>query len=221
AHSSGRYLVAGGEPTFLVMESAWALDIGLTQEEVIEYLDDRAARGVNAVAVMVLIDNILAANPPNNAYGEPPFTGTIFQSTPNEAFWEQVDFCVEACRQRGIIMLLFPAYYGAAGNIMGDEVAAASTGQMEAYGQFIAGRYVDYDNIMWGFWGDGYNAGVESKYQALIDGIKSVDAKHTIFTAQHEANVSTHEHDFDWMTMNALYAYEIDNNYVYEEGEEC
>ena len=222
AHASGRYLVNEvGEPVLLIMESAWSVANGLLQADIDVFLDAKQAQGVNSIAVMV-INGTVIENPPENLYGELPYTGTMFQSSINEPYWAQMDYMVEACRQRGIIVAMVPAYTG--GNPddgVSNEVNAASEANMFAYGAFLGARYVDFDNIMWFLWGDQYISGLEPKYQALYDGIQSEDTRHTLYSAEMGNGVSTHELDFAWMTMDSLYAYETNGNFVYAEAEGC
>jgi hypothetical protein len=139
-----------GKPWFGLGDSAWSLFGELDRGEVLVYLDDRAARGFNLVLVSVL-ENHYSSDPPNNAEGNPPFVGDIFRSEPNEAYWQWVDYVVEAAQARGITLLLCPAYLGSGGaeDGLAAEVAAASEDQMAAYGRFLADRYGGFPNIMW------------------------------------------------------------------------
>jgi hypothetical protein len=149
--ADGRYFVdQRGTPWFGLGDSPWSLFGQLDRHEADVYLDDRAARGFNLLLTSV-VENHYSDDPPNNAAGDPPFVGKIFRSEPNEAYWEWVDYVVEAARARGITLLLCPAYLGFHGADDGleDEVADASEDDMAAYGQFLADRYGGFPNIMW------------------------------------------------------------------------
>lgn len=131
-------------------DTAWSLVAQLDREAVDRYLDDRASRGFNLVLAN-LLEGRYADNAPDNIYHDPPFTGDLFRSTPNEAYWRHVDYIVEAARERGITLLLCPAYLGSPGanDGLADEVRHASPEQMAEYGRFLAARYGEAPNIMW------------------------------------------------------------------------
>jgi hypothetical protein len=139
-----------GEPWFGVGDTAWSLFGQLSRADVDRYLDDRAGRGFNLVLASVL-ENHYSDDPPNNAEGNPPFVGDIFRSEPNEAYWEWVDYVVEAAQARGITLLLVPAYLGfdGADDGLAEEVADASEDEMASYGRFLGDRYGQFPNIAW------------------------------------------------------------------------
>jgi hypothetical protein len=173
----GRFFVdQRGEPWFGLGDTAWSLFGQLDRSEVDLYLDDRAARGFNLVLASV-IENHYSDDPPNNAAGDPPFVGEIFQSEPNEAYWQWVDYVVQAAQARGITLLLVPAYLGSdAGDGLQDEVAAATGEQLAEYGQFLADRYDGFPNLMWLIGHDQVPAAtVKSREEALAARLPSDD----------------------------------------------
>jgi hypothetical protein len=148
--NDSRYFVdQAGEPWFGRGDTAWSLIGQLSPEEIDRYLDDRAAKGFNLILVNVL-EHYYSDNAPNNYSDDPPFTETAFQSAPNEAYWQHVDYAVEAARLRGITLLLAPAYLGNRDEEgWAAEVVSATDGDLAEYGSFLRDRYGDFPNIMW------------------------------------------------------------------------
>ena len=48
----------------------------------------------------------------DNAYGEPPFTVPNDFTTPNEAYFQHVDWFMQQATERGFFLLVEPAYIG-------------------------------------------------------------------------------------------------------------
>ena len=146
----GRYFVdQEGDAWFGRGDTAWSLIGQLDPTELERYLDDRAARGFNLVLTNVL-EHHFSDNAPNNYRNDPPFTGEPFSSSPNEAYWQHVDYVVEAARLRGITMLLCPAYLGWSDDEgWAEEIRAASEEQLAEFGRFLRNRYGQFTNIMW------------------------------------------------------------------------
>jgi hypothetical protein len=78
------------------------LIVQLTREEVDQYLEDRRQKGVNTVLVN-LIEHEFADNPPRNRYGQGPFNVAGDFGTPNESYFQHVDYVIaEAAEKVGI-----------------------------------------------------------------------------------------------------------------------
>jgi hypothetical protein len=149
--ADGRHFVgSNARPWFGVGDTAWSLMVQIRLAEAEQYLDDRAEKGFNLVLAN-LLESSFASDPPANADGELPFVDEPFASPPNPAYWEHVDAVVAAARQRGIVLLLCPAYLGFEGDDEGwaDDMVAATNNDLRRYGQFLAARYRGFDNIMW------------------------------------------------------------------------
>lgn len=223
ASTNGRYLEdQGGNPYFVHGEAAWSLIGVLSQTDAETYLDDRASRGLNCVVVN-LIENNFSPDPPNNEAGQGPYSGTMFQSATNSSYWSFVDWFIQACADRGIVVIANPAYIGFNdGEGVGAEVNAASTGQMQTYGEFIGARYASYQNIIWCLYGDRDTYG--TKMDALQTGISNQDSNHSLYMAHYGPNVSSVENAPSWLTLNWVYSYEADigfgSQFTYEEVED-
>jgi hypothetical protein len=151
--ANGRYLEdQNGDPWFGVGDTAWSMSAQIDDADSTLYLEDRADKGFN-LAVMSAPEHAFTDNTPfeENTYGQLPFTGTAFQSTPTDAYWDHIEFKVSEAERLGITLLICPQYLGFPGSDEGwnDEVVAATNAQMTTYGQALATRFASYPNIMW------------------------------------------------------------------------
>lgn len=157
---SGRYFTgADGKPFLLVGQASWALATRLKRDDVSFYLNDQAQRGYNTVVVK-FIDSAWTDTFPRNAYGELPFSGKLAGGqadwrTPNEAYWAHVDWVVEQCAARGMLVIASPIFLGyAPPQGQYEDMLANGLAGAIAYGRFLGERYRDYDNILWLVGGD-------------------------------------------------------------------
>ena len=81
----GHLVDARGRPFLINGDSAWSLIAQLRDDDVDRYLDDRKARGFNAVLVS-LIEHTYASKAPADIYGTQPFRVDDDFTTPNEAY---------------------------------------------------------------------------------------------------------------------------------------
>jgi hypothetical protein len=116
------------------------MPIKLTRSEVDYYLTDRAAKGFNAIQVVAL-DTPSDAN----RYGERALVN-YNPATPNEAFFQQMDYIVNKAASLGLYISLVPTWgrnVGETGGRMFD------TSNAYAYGKFLGSRYRNAWNIIW------------------------------------------------------------------------
>jgi hypothetical protein len=150
---NGRYFLDQfGNPLFLVGDTAWSMSAQIDDADSTLYLEDRAEKGFNLV-VLSAPEHAFTDNSPfyENTYGQLPFTGTAFQSTLTDAYWDHIEFKVAEALRLGITMLICPQYLGFPSSDEGwnDEVVAATNAQMTTYGQALATRFASYPNVMW------------------------------------------------------------------------
>lgn len=137
-----RYLVGqDGTPFLLQADAAWSLIANLTREEAAVYLQDRKAKGFNAVLVN-LLEHKFAKSTPKNAYGEAPFPKMSDWSVPNEKYFEHADWVFRKAAENGQAVLLAPVYLGYPGTNEGfiDGVTANGPERLLQYGQFLGQR---------------------------------------------------------------------------------
>ncbi len=179
--ASKRYLVdASGKPFLIQGDSAWSLIAQLKREEVLQYLDDRRSRGFNTVLVN-LIEHKFATNAPRNAYDDAPFLTPGDFSTPNESYFAHADYVIAQAEQRGMLVLLTPAYMGFNAGDEGwyTEMAANGAAKLRTYAHFVANRFRQRHNILWINGGD-YDPPDRTLLRAIAEGIREVDPQSLI-----------------------------------------
>ena len=227
-----RYLVdAASEPFLIHGDTAWSLIAQLTREEVHLYLDDRRARGFNAILVN-LIEHAFATDAPANAYGQLPFHGRMFEaaatlaaalpfgrftaglatrladySAPNEAYFAHADWVLRRAADKGFLVLLTPSYLGVKGGSHGWYQAMVANGpdRLGQYGEYLGRRYRDFTNILWVHAGD-YNPPRKDLVRAIAQGIQKFD-RSALHTAHGAPGTSAIQHwqGEPWLQVNTIY----------------
>lgn len=176
-HASGRYLVtAQGAPFIMIGDTVWSLVGQCTTAQIDTYLDDRAAKGCTAVMFSAPEYYYTSQTPRyRNAYGDDPFTN---MSGPNwvlnDAYWQVVDHAVNGCLQRGMVAMVFPAYWGQSSDGWYAELSSASDATLVSYGEQLAQRYTQ-GNVIWCLGGDeSRSAADRAKQWKIVEGIRNV-----------------------------------------------
>lgn len=228
-----RHLVdATGRPFVLRGRAAWSV---LTQPVASyrAFLDDTKAKGFNAVEVLGIVADPGSKDVPfagdktlpfGRQLGGGPWQGAMDHkaiereapdlTTPNEAYWAFVEAFVDACRERGIVVLFFPAYVGYKGGDKGwmREMVANGPTRVEAYGEWIARRFQGKSNLVWMLGGDyGRFRPAETEVErALIRGLKRVAPQaSTLYSALWDTNtIGTDQPDFGGeLNLNGVYSW--------------
>jgi hypothetical protein len=215
---SGRYLEdAEGKPFLLHGDTAWSLIAELTREETELYLQDRKARGFNALIVS-LIERKFASNAPANAYGEQPFAAHGRFSQPRDAYFDHAEWVLRRAEEFGFIVLLAPAYLGFGGGEEGwyREVEAAGPTELEAYGRYLARRFGRLKNIIWMLGGD-YDPPDKNLVRALVSGLAAGGAGglRTIHAAP-DTIVAVFWAEEPWIDIETVYTYSDVHAQVFE-----
>jgi hypothetical protein len=191
------YLVdQNNRPFLLIGDSPWDLFVTLTTADATTYLEDRRQKGFTSLLIE-MIEIKFSPNPPKNAAGDAPFTGTLPGtstpdfSTPNEAYFAHVDQIITIAAQKGFLLQITPAYLGYQGGSEGwyQQMKANGTTKLAAYGTYIGNRYKSFPNIIWVEGGDtdptvtdsGSSTGakIDPTYtRAIANAIKAVDPSH-------------------------------------------
>ncbi len=178
-----RYLQdAAGKPFLLHGDTAWSLIAQLRREEAETYLEDRRRRGFNTILVN-LLEHKFASRAPANAYGERPFLDAGDFAAPNEAYFAHADWVLRRAAEKGMLVLLAPAYLGYGGGNEGwyAEMTAAGPTKLRAYGEYVGRRYREFTNILWVHAGD-FDPPRKDLVRAVADGIRAID-RHALHTA--------------------------------------
>ena len=149
-----RFLVykKNGVVFFWMGDTAWELFHRLSREEADKYLSKRAEQGFNVVQAVALAE-LDGLNTPNY-YNEKPLIENN-PATPNDAYFEHVDWIIKKAAEHNIYIALLPSW--------GDKVFKDKWGagpeifnetNVKAFGKWIGDRYKNYSNIIWVMGGD-------------------------------------------------------------------
>jgi hypothetical protein len=199
---------AAGQPFLIHGDTAWSLIAQLTREDAATYLQDRQARGFNAILVN-LIESRFSSHPPANAYGHQPFLTPGDFTTPGEDYFAHADWVVRHAAERGILVLLAPAYLGYDGGAEGwyREMAASGPAKLSAYGQYLGRRYGSFTNILWVHGGD-FNPPRKELVRAVAEGIREFDPRAlcTAHCAPETAALAYWQGE-PWLQLDNVYTY--------------
>lgn len=220
--ANGRYLQqANGTPFLIQGDVPYSIAVQCTRTEATTYLDDMAAKGFNA-AWISFTEHKASNNTPRwrNVEGEIPFTSGTDYGSMNEAYWNFIDFIVAACKARGILVMVTPAYWGITSvseEGWDTEVLAESDADLQSYGAFLGNRYKASGNLLYIRGGDqNMSAGDRTKQNQIFTGILSADPA-AIVTAHATTGSSSRD---VWpdneLQLDLLYRWEAYGQYVYE-----
>ena len=209
-----RYLVdRSGKPFLMIGDAAWSLAAQLGTDEVDVYLEDRRRRGFNTI-LFNLLEHKFADDPPRNTYGEAPFTRAGDFGTPNERYFRRVDATIRKALQRGILVLLFPAYAGLGGGSQGwwTEMRANGVEKLRAFGRYVGTRYKRFPNVIWVQSGDFTPPAHEhGLMDAVAEGIRSVDSKlQTFHGGRGSSALGYRQPRPAWLGVNTIYTSDDD-----------
>lgn len=209
--SDGRYLVdQANQPFFWNGEAPWSLIAQGTNADIDTYLASRQQLGVNVILVN-LLEHKFTTNAPRNINGDPPFTGTTF-TTPNEAYFAHADYLVSQAAQKGINVLIVPLFlgYGCSDEGWCAEVQAASTSDLQSWGQYVGSRYTKFDNVVWTVGGDvdpTSISGLSAKVNAFAAALQQADPRHLITAENARGQMATTPwQGAPWLTLNSIYS---------------
>jgi len=216
-----RHLVdAEGKPFFLHGDAAWSLIAQLNDDDAATYLEDRRARGFNAVLVN-LLEHRFSSLAPANIHGDAPFLIPVNYTTPNASYFAHADRVLKRACDMGILVLLAPSYQGNGAGPEGwyREMAQNGAEAMRSYGRYLGRRYGGLDNIIWVHGGD-YNPPDKNLVNAMVEGIDEYDlnAVHTAHGSPGSPALG-HWADESWLTINTVYTYDSVRNAALAEFE--
>jgi hypothetical protein len=213
-----RLLDATGKPFLIQGDAAWSLIANLTDEEAISYLDDRHAKGFNTLIVS-LVEHRFSRDAPRDRYGNEPFLQPGRVDEPNDRYLDRAERILDACAERGIAVILAPAYLGYRHPAPGvsdhaegwyDEIVATGSEGCRRYGEYLGRRFGRFQNIIWCIGGDWDPDQARDGLDAIAHGIRSQGVT-TPFTAHVRPETSPVEAfaGSDWLDVNPTYTYEV------------
>ncbi len=208
---SRRYLeTADGTPFFLIGDTAWELFHRLTRDEILQYLDTRAAQKYNLIQAVVLAEFDGLMTP--NANGDCPLIsdadGNYAPTMINEAYFSHVDFAIGEAQQRGLYVGLLPTWGDKWNKIWGAGPEIFTPENAYRYGRLIGERYKQYDNIVWILGGD--RPLTEDRHFAIMDamaaGLSDGDGGKFPMTLHPSgaSSSSAYVHDCEWLDFNMM-----------------
>jgi hypothetical protein len=198
--SNGRYLVQkdGVTPFYVIADTAWTIYSLIAQEEAELYLEDRHEKGFNTINTHALPWDITGTN----AHGQRPFLNDNM-ATPNDAYFEQVDWVINKAAEKGMLILIGPAWLT---NYTGHLDAAKA----RLFGEYMGQRYKDFDNIIWFMGGDIVPTPREEILaEEMAAGIQQYDNRHLItFHPKGWQTSASWFHYASWLAFNTIQTYE-------------
>jgi hypothetical protein len=221
ASANGRYLVdSNGVPWLMVGDSAHTAICKLRTSNWPAYLADRQSKGFNTIDVLVLDAAASCAFPSTGAAADNtlPFTsGSAMSSydisTPNPAYWSQVDSFISQAAALGLVVSIDPMAWG---NGFRVTYRNNGTAKLFNFGVFLGNRYKNSPNIIWhmgqDFDGNTFPAASDLNLMAqLMAGIRSVDTNHLVNC---QLNFHT-SYSNQGSSTNATYAANLTSDFVY------
>lgn len=164
-------LADSGRPFFYLADTGWELFHRLRREEVLHYLDLRAAQGFTVIQCTLLSE--FAGRNEANALGLRPLIDAD-PARPNPKFFEHVDWVLAEMAKRNLYAGLVCAWGDKVFERPGNNNVMFNPANARAYGLFLGQRYRRTPNIIWILGGDRNASGYEPVWramgQALCDG---------------------------------------------------
>jgi hypothetical protein len=144
---NGRYFVQNGKPFFWLGDTIWSLYSYYSKQEAEEYLEHRRQQGFTVAQTMILFNGGPGLSTgATNVEGNEPFLNWD-PTTPNEAYFKNIDYVVDVARKKGMILTMVPM--GGSGGAFVDKKKIFTKENVRAYGRFLATRYKGYSNLIW------------------------------------------------------------------------
>ena len=209
---------ADGRPFNVFTDAAWSLEVNTNKDDALTYLADRAFRGLNGIIVQTQEHKFSDQTPKwKNKNGDVPFSATLAGgsldfTTPVEAYWQQVDWIINAAARFGITCFLFPCYIGFDGTDEGwvQELLDNGTANLATFGTFLGNRYKNFPNIIWVMGADCNPSApnnVLPMINACANAIKAVDSNHLMTAHPDEDNTAYARYNQPWLDLNSSYCH--------------
>jgi len=196
------YLVTGDEkPFFWLGGTAWEMIHRLTREEIDMYLSDRTDKGFTVIQTVILAEFDGVRTP--NAYGHLPLIGQD-PAKLNERYFELVDYVVHKAASLGLYVGLLPTWGDKFNRKWGQGPEIFTPENAAVYGELLARRYLDKNNIVWILGGDRIPE-KEDHFEiirAMAGGIRKVDNRHLVTYHPVGGRRATEFFNEDWLDVD-------------------
>jgi hypothetical protein len=193
-----------GIPFFYQACTGWSLLSQLTKEETDIYLRNRSEKGFNTIQVTLLPWEAQGVN----RYGENPFIDCIPFGQPNERYFEHVDWVLKKAKEYGI-QLSINVFW-----LRHNWREYTTVENAKAFGEYIAKRYNQHDNIIWLIGGDiNPHEKIEAQ-KVLAETIHQFDRRHLMsyhggrYSDGSSTSSSSLFHLESWHDFNMAYCYD-------------
>jgi hypothetical protein len=192
-----------GTPFFYLGDTGWELFHRLNKVETEKYLENRRVKGYTVIQAVVLaeLDGLNTAN----AEGNKPLLNNN-PLTPNEKYFEHVDWVIKKAEEKGIFIGLLPTWGDKWNRKWGEGPQIFNPENAKTFGKFIGQRYKNNPNIIWIVGGD---RPVETEIQrqtvvAMAEGLREGDGgRHLISFHPTGGNGSSqYFHNEPWLDFN-------------------
>ncbi len=190
-----------GEPFFWLGGTAWELIHRCNKKEIDIYLTDRAEKGFTVIQTVILAE-LDGLNTPNT-YGEKP----LINNDPtkiNEKYFEIVDYVLSKANELGLYVGLLPTWGDKFNKKWGAGPEIFNTVNAEKYGEILAKRYLNNNNVIWILGGDRIPEN-ENHYAiigAMAKGIRKIDTRHLISYHPVGAKKATDFFNDNWLDID-------------------
>lgn len=197
-----RYIVTeNNQPFFWLGGTAWELLHRLDKEKTMIYLKDRAEKGFTVIQTVILAE-LDGLNSPN-ANGDLP----LINNDPtrlNEAYFAHVDWVVEQSEKLCLYLGLLPTWGDKFNKKWGVGPEIFTPENAETYGELLAKRYVNQNNIIWILGGDRLPETDMQRQivQGMALGIRKIDTKHLITYHPWGGVKATDVFNEDWLDLD-------------------
>lgn len=198
-----RFLVdRDGVPFLYHADTAWRAIQRLNLDEACFYLDDRRAKGFNAVHLHAINKE---KEGDADRRGDRPFEPADDPTRPVEPYWRHAEAVVRAASDRGFCVGLSSCWFGYGGSGWRKHLNAANA---PTYGRFLGERFRQFANILWIHGGDNDPGDKADVIRALVGAIKAVAPAHlhTVHNAAEHPSARFFDRD-DWLDVNLAYTY--------------
>jgi len=204
---NGRFLVTdGGEPFFMLADTAWALFSGISREDVQFYLDQRKSQGFNTILCSMLYFQPSVESgwaPRHRVYGWWAFDGDHYDlSRPNKEYWDHVDWVIGQARARSLRLAIVPCWFRDQGRVWEKGLTAEAAAR---FGEYLGLRCCRYNNILWLLGGEHRPAQRLREVRLMAEAI-SYYAPQQLISYQPTQGASSGElsHGERWLAFNSI-----------------
>ena len=190
-----------GTPFLWIGCTSWGMTEWLDRRQVGLYLDDRQSKGMNVVQLCLFwgkrtdYPTKFYLNP-ENAYGHRAFVeknglpdvshpAVVKGGSPVHPndYWDHVDFCLHAIKERGMYAAVLPIWGRRYVNATheGQSARVFTPENIKSYGEFLGERYGNEPNIIWVLGGDvqaTFGGDFTGSYRLLAEGLAKGVTQH-------------------------------------------